>query len=65
MKTSTHFNLSKKQVQTYPCSQSNQITKEYYWCLVGQINNGTCFKSVCRIENHTHGIESYYLISEI
>ena len=60
-----HFNFSKQPVDTYPCRSSNRITKEYYWFLVGEINRGTMFKSVCRIENPVFGTESYYLISEL
>lgn len=47
---------------TAPC-HGNQITKEYYDFLVGEINRGTIKKAVCRIENHTFGKTSYYLIS--
>lgn len=47
---------------TAACS-ANQITKEYYNFLVGEINRGTMKKAVCRIENYTFGITSYHLIS--
>ena len=40
-------------------NQSNQITKEYYYTLVGQINNGTCTKKVCKIL-HTNGTYKYF-----
>jgi len=61
----THFNLPpNKSIQTYPATTGNQITKEYYNSLIGEINRGTIHKAVCRIENKTFGIVSYYLISE-
>ena len=60
----TNFNLSVKPVYTYPASSGNQITKEYYDFLVGEINRGTMLKSVCRIENNKFNSTSYYLISE-
>jgi hypothetical protein len=53
-----------KDVVTYPATQGNQITKEYYNFLVGEINRGTMRKAVCRIENKTFGTISYYLISD-
>jgi len=61
---STHYNNSIKPIQTFPPSNGNQITKSYYDFLVGEINRGTMFKSVCRIENTTFNSVSYYLISE-
>lgn len=62
---SAHYNLPMgKHIDTYPVNQSNQITKDYYNFLVGEINRGTMLRAVCRIENKTFGTESYYLISE-
>ena len=52
-----------KTIETVPASRSNQITKDYYNFLVGEINRGTIFRAVCRIENKIFGITSYYLIS--
>lgn len=60
----THYNSSVKPIGTFPASSSNQITKEYYDFLVGEINRGTMFKSVCRIEKPAFNTASYYLISE-
>ena len=62
MKTNTHFNIG-KDVQTVAPYSGNEITKEYYNFLVGEINRGTIKKAVCRVENITFGTESYYLIS--
>lgn len=63
IKASTHFNVHPEVVNTTsPCS-ANRITKDYYNFLVGEINRGTIRKAVCRIENHTFGTVSYYLIS--
>jgi len=61
----TNINLPiGKNIDTFPTSSSNQITKEYYDFLVGEINRGTIFKAVCRIENKIFGVTSYFLISE-
>lgn len=61
----TNFNIPQgKSIDTYPASSSNQITKEYYNHLIGEINRGTVLKAVCRIENKIFGVTSYYLISE-
>jgi hypothetical protein len=60
-----HFNFPpNKSVQTVPASRDNEITKEYYNFLVGEINRGTIFRAVCRIEKKTFGSVSYHLISE-
>jgi len=62
----TNYTLpSKKSIPTFPASQGNQITKEYYNFLVGEINRGTILKAVCRIENKVFGTTSYYLISSM
>ena len=61
----TNFNIPQgKSIDTYPASSSNQITKEYYNHLIGEINRGTVLKAICRIENKIFGTISYYLISE-
>ncbi len=52
-----------KHLQTFPASQSNEITKEYYDFLVGEINRGTIIKAVCKIEKPKFNHTSYYLIS--
>jgi hypothetical protein len=59
----SNFNLSKNPVDTVAPSRANQITKEYYDFLVGEINRGTIFRSVCRIEDKRFGSVSYHLIS--
>ena len=59
----TNFNLPSKPVQTVAASRANEITKEYYNHLVGEINRGTVQKAVCRIENKIFGVVSYHLIS--
>lgn len=45
-------------------SSDNQITKLYYYTLVGQINRGTCSKKVCKIlrRNGSHKYFTYHLI---
>jgi hypothetical protein len=60
---SRHFNIHPEVENITAPYCGNAITKEYYWFLVGEINRGTMKKAVCRIENHTFGTESYYLIS--
>lgn len=54
-----------KMQNIFPASTSNQITKDYYNTLVGQINRGTCSKQVQRVihQNGTHTYETYHLIS--
>ena len=62
----TNFNLPiGKSINTFPASRANQITKEYYNFLVGEINRGTIFRAVCRIENKIFGVVSYFLISQL
>lgn len=58
------FNLPiKNTIDTYPATQGNEITKEYYNFLIGEINRGTIFRAVCRVENKPFGSVSYHLIS--
>jgi len=59
----TNFNLPSKPIHTVAASQANEITKEYYWHLVGEINRGVVLKAVCRIENKIFGTTSFHLIS--
>lgn len=58
-----HFNVHPQVVNITGANNSNQITKEYYDFLVGEINRGTIKKPVCRIENKVFGTVSYHLIS--
>lgn len=58
-----HFNAHPQVVNITGANNSNQITKEYYDFLVGEINRGTIKKAVCRIENKVFGKVSYHLIS--
>lgn len=60
---SMHFNHSVRPVDTVAASRANEITPAYYWFLVGEINRGTMFKSVCRIEKKQFNYTSYHLIS--
>lgn len=46
-----------------PASQANQITANYYYCLVGQINRKTLKAAVCRVTLQ-NGDYSYHLISK-
>jgi hypothetical protein len=59
----TNYTLPKKSIDTIAASIANQITKEYYNFLVGEINRGTIHKAVCRIENKRFNTTSYHLIS--
>lgn len=49
----------------FPANGGNQITKDYYMFLVGQINRGTCSKKVCRVlrQNGNHKYFTYHLVS--
>lgn len=45
-------------------STANQITAEYYFFLVGQINAGTCSKVVRKVlhKNGSHEYFTYHLV---
>lgn len=58
IKGSTHFNIHPEVANTTAACSANQITKEYYNFLAGEINRGTMKKAVCRVENYTFGITS-------
>lgn len=49
----------------YPASRSNEITKEYYNFLVGEMNRGTTKKKVSRVmrRNGSYVYFTYHLIS--
>jgi len=59
----TNFTLPKEAIYTVPASHANEITKDYYNFLVGEINRGTIKRAVCRIESLLFGTVSYHLIS--
>lgn len=59
----TNYTLPKNPIDTIGASIANQITKEYYNFLVGEINRGTIHKAVCCIENKKFNTISYHLIS--
>ncbi len=59
-----NINLPMKPIYTFPASRGNEITKDYYNFLIGEINRGVIQKAVCRIENKRFGVISYYLISD-
>lgn len=60
----THYTLPQnKSIDTMPQTNANEITKDYYNFLVGEINRGTIYRAVCRIENKIFGTETYHLIS--
>ena len=58
-----HFTLPQKPIHTVAASRENEITKDYYNFLVGEINRGTQYKAVCKVENTRFGVTSYHLIS--
>ena len=60
-----NFTLPQKSIATYPATSGNEITKDYYNFLVGEINRGVICKAVCIIENKRFfNSISYHLISE-
>lgn len=59
----TNLTLPQKPIHTVAASRANEITKEYYNFLVGEINRGTIHKAVCRVENKRFNVVSYHLIS--
>lgn len=54
-----------REYDIFPASSSNQITAEYYFVLVEQINNGACSQKVQRIlrKNGNHTYFTYHLIT--
>jgi len=58
-----NFTLPKDPIYTYPASTGNEITKEYYNILVGEINRGTIQKALCKVEDKFFNNVRYYLIS--
>lgn len=59
----TNFTLPQKSIDTIGANNSNQISKEYYNFLVGEINRGTMFKAVCSRYYKAFDYTSYHLIS--
>lgn len=59
----TNFTLPKSPVYTVAASNANQITKEYYNHLIGEINRGTVKKAVCSIYYKRFNYTTYHLIS--
>jgi hypothetical protein len=59
----TNFTLPKTKIDTVAASSANQITKEYYFHLVGEINRGTILKAVCRCHDYRFNYTTYHLIS--
>jgi hypothetical protein len=60
----TNYTLPRnKNVDTYPATRGNAITKAYYNSLVGEINRGTIIRAVCKIEDKRFNSVSYHLIS--
>jgi hypothetical protein len=47
------------ELDTFPATTANQITEEYYFFLIGQINAGTTTKKVQRVLHH-NGSEAYF-----
>ncbi len=56
-----------REYDIHAATTSNQITAEYYFTLVGQINRGTCTKKVQKVthKNGNYVYETYHLISVI
>lgn len=59
----TNFTLPKDKIYTVPASTGNQITKEYYNHLVGEINMGTVRRAVCSCHYPRFNYTTYHLIS--
>lgn len=59
----TNFTLPQETIYTVPASYGNQITKDYYNFLVGNINRGIIKKAVCRIYYPKLNYATYHLIS--
>lgn len=54
-----------KKTDIFPATSSNQITEEYYYFLVGQINRGVSSQRVQKIlrTNGSYKYFTYHLIS--
>lgn len=61
--TRTHITAHKNVASIYSASSSNQISKEYYYHLVGEINRGTMVSAVCEVYNIIFGTSSYHLLT--
>lgn len=58
-----NFTLPSEPVDTVAYGNHNQITKEFYDHLVGEINRGTVRKAVCRVHYPKFNYTTYNLIS--
>ena len=60
-----NYNIGKNCENTFPCNQSNAISKDYYNFLIGEINRGFNMqdKAICKTTDNIYGKENYYLIS--
>lgn len=54
-----------REYETFPATNSNQITKEYYFHLVGEINRGASSHKVKKVlrKNGSYEYETYHLIT--
>ena len=54
-----------KKYNLFPPTTNNQISKEYYYSLIGQVNRGTCSKLVQAVNrnNGSYKYITYHLIS--
>lgn len=55
--------MHKEVKRTFPPSPSNEISREYYNSLLGQINSGSLKSAVCKKEDPRFNQASYYLIT--
>ena len=61
-----NYNIGKNCENIFSCTQSNEITKDYYNFLLGEINKGYNLqdKAVCKTTDNIYNKENYYLISK-
>lgn len=54
-----------KELNIFPATTGNQITEDYYYFLIGEINRGTTTKRVQRMlhKNGSHEYCTYHLVS--
>lgn len=60
---SYHFRQN-GECEIYPCSNSNRTTKEHYYAVLSQINDGTIRAAVCEVYNTVFGTTDYHIISK-
>lgn len=62
MKCICHFSAHPEIGHVFPCTDSNNISPEYYYHLVGEITRGVMKAAVCSLYYYQFGITYYYRV---